>query len=418
MLTVNWLNSRLNKPREKEDTKAHKYGLSARVRETGSISFIFRFQWEGKRNKITIGSYPKIKLLEAAAIVDNYNLLLAQNKNPKREVKLARIKVNNEHTVQSLAMKWWDFHYDNHPNKALNKGTPHNVNRSLEIHIFPVFGDFPWEGIDRAEWADLFMKIKKRSPSIASRLVTTIKQIASYAIENGITKHHPLLEYSAKNSLGITKRKGNRILSDDEIIKISEVLIYSRMKESNKIFFKLMFIYGCRTQELRLCQPQHLDFKNKLWTVPNELNKPKDKKDLGQTKAIKRPLFDETIELFEKAIKLNPKSAWVFPKIIRATGDDPVSDTAMLDIPQRLRLKVIDKYPDTVMPNWTKHDIRRTVRTRMSNIVARDVAESMLGHVLGGTEDHYNHNDFLEEKLVGYKTWYEILDILWGKNDI
>jgi hypothetical protein len=52
----------------------------------------------------------------------------------------------------------------------------------------------------------------KRSPSIAARFVTTIKQVASYAIENGITKHYPLLECSAKNSLGITKRKGNRIL--------------------------------------------------------------------------------------------------------------------------------------------------------------------------------------------------------------
>jgi hypothetical protein len=63
----------------------------------------------------------------------------------------------------------------------------------------------------------------KRSPSIAARFVTTIKQVASYAIENGITKHYPLLECSAKNSLGITKRKGNRILSGDEIIKIIEI---------------------------------------------------------------------------------------------------------------------------------------------------------------------------------------------------
>ena len=417
MLSVKWLDSRLNKAQEKETVKAHKYGLYARVRKTGSISFIFRFQWEGKRDKITVGSYPKIKLSEATQIAEKNNILLAQNKHPKREAKLARVKINNEHTVQSLALKWWDFHYDKHPDKNKGEGTPHNVNRSLEIHVFPVLGNLPWEGLDRAEWADLFMNIKKRSPSIAARLVTTIKQVASYALENGITKHHPLLEYSAKNSLGIVKGRGNRVLDNEEIFRIDEAIRNSQMKESNKILFKLMFIYGCRTQELRLCQPKHLDFKNNLWVIPKELNKPKDKKDTRLTKPVKRPLFDETIELFKRAIKLNPTSAWVFPKERRTDEDGPVSATAMLDIPKNLRIKIMDNYPGYLMTNWTKHDVRRTVRTRMSNIVSRDVAEAMLGHVLGGTEDNYNHNDFIEEKLEGYKKWYAILEGIWGRDD-
>mgnify|MGYP000031648499 CR=1 FL=1 len=417
MLTVKWLQSRLNKPQEKEILKAHQHGLYARVRKTGSISFVYRFQWEGTRDRVTIGSFPKIKLSDATEIAQNYNVLLAQNKNPKREAKVARAKITNEHSVQSLALKWWGFHYDDHPDKGLKKGTPHNVMRSLELHVFPILGNLPWEGLDRAEWAELFADIKKRTPSIAERLVTTIKQIASYALENGVTKHHPLLEYSAKNSLGITKGKGERVLSDDEITKINEAIRYSRMKESNKILFKLLLIYGCRTQELRLCQPQHLDFKNELWTVPRELNKPKEKNNARSRKHIKRPLFDETIELFKRAIQLNPKSAWIFPKERRTKIDEPVSDTAMLDIPDRLRLSIIDKYPDCKMTKWSKHDIRRTVRTRMSNLVSRDVAELMLGHVLGGTEDNYNHNDFIEEKLIGYKKWYAILEGLWGRDD-
>lgn len=417
MLTVKWLQSRLSKPQEKEIVKAHQHGLYARVRKTGSISFIFRFQWEGKRDRKTIGSFPKISLSDATEIVKKYNVQIANNKNPKREDKIARAKISNEHSVKSLALKWWDFHYDNHPDKSLNKRTPHNVKRSLEIHVFPSMGNLPWEGLDRAEWADLFGEIKKRSPSIATRLVTTVKQIASYAVENGITKHHPLLEYSAKNSLGIKKTKGVRVLNDDEITKINEAITYSRMKESNKIMFKLLFIYGCRTQELRLCQPEHLDFKNEIWTVPKELNKPKDKKDVSSSKSIKRPLFAETIVLFERAMQLNPKSAWVFPKERRTEVDEPVSESAMLDIPNRLRMNIIDKYDGYMMPSWSKHDIRRTVRTRMSNIVSRDVAELMLGHVLGGTEDNYNHNDFIEEKLIGYKKWYTILENLWGIED-
>jgi integrase len=417
MITVKWLEGKLNKPQEKEIVKAHKYGLYARVRKTGSISFIYRFMWEGKREKQTIGSFPKIKLADAVAIAENHNLQVAKNKHPAREAKINRAKINNEHSVKSLAQKWLGFHFDDHPDKAKSKGTPHNVLRSLEIHVFPVVGHVPWEGLDRAEWSDLFIKIKKRAPSISSRLVTTIKQIASFALQNGITKHHPLLEYSAKNSLGIAKGRGHRVFSDDEIFKINETMNISQMKESNKILFKLMFIYGCRTQELRLCEPKHLNFEKNVWIVPRELNKPKDKKNISLTKPIVRPLFEETVALFKQAILLNPNSAWVFPKERRTTIDEPVSATAMLDIPKNIRLKILDKYPSYTMEKWTKHDVRRTLRTRMANIVPRDVAESMLGHVLGGTEDHYNHNDFFDEKLIGYKKWYAILEDIWGKDD-
>jgi integrase len=123
------------------------------------------------------------------------------------------------------------------------------------------------------------------------------------------------------------------------------------------------------------------------------------------------------VALFKQAILLNPNSAWVFPKERRTTIDEPVSATAMLDIPKNIRLKILDKYPSYTMEKWTKHDVRRTLRTRMANIVPRDVSESMLGHVLGGTEDHYNHNDFFDEKLIGYKKWYAILEDIWGKDD-
>jgi integrase len=418
MLTVKWLEARANKPQEKEITKAHRDGLHARVRKTGAITFIFRYTWEGKREKINIGRFPTITLGEAVKVAKKYQADLANDKHPGRESKIARVKIAREHTVKSLAMKWWEEQYQDHPDfNDHTRGTPNNVKRSLEIHIFPRFEKMPWEGLDRVEWAELFRDIKKRSPSIAARLVGILKQISNYAFEAGITKHMPLLEYSAKNSLGISKKKTKRQFDDVEIYRIYEAFEYSRMKESNKIVLKLMFIYGCRTIELRLCEPKHLDIKNGVWTVPKELNKPSDKRKPEETKPIKRPLFTETILLFERAMQLSRGSKWVFPKTRDTKKDEPVGPGMMLDIPHLMRVKILDKYPGYDMASWSKHDIRRTVRTRMAKIVSRDCAESMLGHVLGGTEDVYNHNDFLEAKLIGYQKWYQVLDSIWNKRD-
>src|SRR5262249_16457396 len=51
------------------------------------------------------------------------------------------------------------------------------------------------------------------------------------------------------------------------------------------------------------------------------------------------------------------------------------------------------------LPHWQLHDLRRTGRSLMSRAGVRpDVAERVLGHVMGGVEGIYNRHTYLEEK--------------------
>jgi hypothetical protein len=56
------------------------------------------------------------------------------------------------------------------------------------------------------------------------------------------------------------------------------------------------------------------------------------------------------------------------------------------------------------------HDIRRTVRTRLSELKVRDdVAEAVLAHVQGGIKGVCNRNQFLPEKTKALKLWHKKL---------
>jgi integrase len=61
---------------------------------------------------------------------------------------------------------------------------------------------------------------------------------------------------------------------------------------------------------------------------------------------------------------------------------------------------------------WTIHDLRRTARTQMSGLknaaghrVGADIAERVLGHVIGGVRGIYDRYDYLDEKREALELW-------------
>ena len=58
------------------------------------------------------------------------------------------------------------------------------------------------------------------------------------------------------------------------------------------------------------------------------------------------------------------------------------------------------------LPHFTPHDLRRTVRSRLSDIgVAPHVAEKILAHKLGGVLQVYDRADYLPERAAAMAAW-------------
>jgi hypothetical protein len=63
--------------------------------------------------------------------------------------------------------------------------------------------------------------------------------------------------------------------------------------------------------------------------------------------------------------------------------------------------------PDKVqLPDWTNHDIRRTVRSNLSRLkVSEEAREAVMAHVRPGIKGTYDLHDYLDEKREALELW-------------
>lgn len=84
------LRSMLGKEYEKVQVKTDRDGLSARVSCKGKITFQYRYRWNGKGERVDIGTYPATSLKEARDEVIRLRGELEQNRNPRIVKRKAR----------------------------------------------------------------------------------------------------------------------------------------------------------------------------------------------------------------------------------------------------------------------------------------------------------------------------------------
>lgn len=424
-VSTSWLSKRANKPQEKDVTKAHANGLYVRVRKTGAISFIFRYRFNGERDTITFGSYPKMSLADAVAETEKCNSYVSQLKNPKTERKHEVVRYTERLTVEQVFNDWWKNRYKDHPLFTSEiRGTPFQTKRSFQLHVFPHCGNSSWDEVSLEYWASLLRDIKDRSPHIALRLVTHIKSVGKYSVSHGKVSNNPLKDFSGITDLSIRKKKGKRVLSYEEIEIVYDTLLKTRSDERTKIVFQLLIIYGCRSKELRLAEKSHFDFDRMLWTVPPELAKPQDLTDIEETaNEIVRPILPETLPLFDRLFMLSNSDKYVFGNTRRSQKQgEPLTESAWLDVPGRINMHIAKNNNGQTLPTWSKHDLRRTMRTHVTGQkdegglgVEPWLAEKMIGHKLSGIFETYDKGQYLPEKLRAYKLWYKVLDSIWNK---
>ena len=61
---------------------------------------------------------------------------------------------------------------------------------------------------------------------------------------------------------------------------------------------------------------------------------------------------------------------------------------------------------DARLPDWVNHDIRRTVRTKLSALrIPEEVREAVLAHARPGVKGRYDFHQYLDEKRDALTQW-------------
>ena len=238
--------------------------------------------------------------------------------------------------------------------------------------------------------------VKRRTPSIAERILVNAKQMYRWGYQRGIMSNMPIQHIYARSDLQIKKNSVKRVLSDEEIRLVWDALDNSRMTRKNALFVKLCLMYGCRNGEMRLSNIEHWDAGAGKWTVPAENHKTGAKSG----KPIIRPFFGKAIELVNEAASLSMQGN-KGPLFYNANDTTRMSNKSPLQLPYNI-MQWVKRHHGVDMEHWSMHDLRRTMRTRIASFTPPHIAEMMIGHVMPGGWKVYDHHDYLEEQAESY----------------
>jgi len=167
-------------------------------------------------------------------------------------------------------------------------------------------------------------------------------------------------------------------------------------------FIKMLILTGARRSKVSEMTWGEVDLKNRVWVIPEE-----------RAKAHSVPLSDAAIALLEARPRIKGQNL-----VFTTDGNSLISGFSRMK--QRVDKLMKESAGDTNMPDWTVHDIRRTVAAGLQRLGVRlEVIERVLNHLSGsfaGIAGVYQVYDFHAEKRAALESWGRfVTDLIEGK---
>ncbi|MFT6905867.1 MAG: integrase [Oleiphilaceae bacterium] len=360
-------------------------GLTARITKNAVISFNFRFQWLGKPQRMKIGRYPEVKLSEAREQVTTLRRAVFDGNDPRHLVG-----GSSEHALLgNIANEFLTLRVD----KELSEKSRALYHSTVNKYVTP-YATINVERYSYTDWIRFFDRINHdTSPENAGNVLRRFKTFIRWAKSRGRITQSQLLDIPTL-AIGNHQRRRERTLEWYEVAKLWREIEMSRAALSCRVCTQLLILTGARNSEIREARVDEFDLERGVWILPAERSKTK--------KAIRRALSTKVIELI-RSLNLPYGSEREF-LIPGQSARKPLTSHAQNRFVQRLNERM-------KLERFVPHDFRRTIVTRLSeNGIMPHVTEKMLGHELGGIMAIYNKHDWLDEQLVGYDLYWELLE--------
>jgi integrase len=238
--------------------------------------------------------------------------------------------------------------------------------------------------------------VDRDAPYQAHNLFGHIRTLFGWAIGCGIygLEHSPCDRLKPKNLIGAREPR-QRVLDDAELRAFWRAT--DRMGYPFGSMFRTLVLTGQRKSEVSDARWREFDLDVGVWTVPPERFKS------NATHLV--PLAGDVVALL-RGLPRFKRGEYLFSTTFGAKPVDGFSRAkARLD---RLMLEELRAlHGDAAeLPPFVVHDLRRSVRTRLSSLRVPDtVAEMIIGHGRKGIQRVYDQHKFIEEMREALAAW-------------
>ena len=372
-------------------------GLYLRVSQSGTKSWVFRFQLDGKRRDMGLGPYPDISLAEARGRATEHRKLRHDGIDPlqarEAQRRAQRLTVARGRTFREVAEEFIGR------NEVGWRNAKHRQQwrNTLATYVYPMLGELPVAAIDTGLVVQVLDAIWTEKPETASRVRGRIEAVLDAATVRGFRQGpNPAqwkgnLAHILPASARVRKVAHHAALPFDEMPAFLSAL-QARSGVAARALEFAIFTAG-RTAEVLGATWGEIDTNAKVWTIPAERMK------AGREHRV--PLSGPALALLEKLRPLALKrdgepdpAAPVFPGPRRAL---PMSSMTMLMLLRRMKRNDV-----------TAHGFRSTFSDWAAERTAypREVVEMALAHAVENkVEAAYRRGNLFEKRCKLMEAW-------------
>jgi integrase len=331
--------------RAKEGWHVDGDGLMLVVRASGKKSWLLRYQMNGVRRDMGLGSYPEIGLKEARQKTREAHRQIEAGFDPivaRQAAQKAAKPVPTFGEIAALVIA-------DAQAKTANQKVKYQWQRHLGQPYSGPLLDRPVNEITTLDVAGVLRPIWSTKPEVARKTYPAIRRVFDRARvmlrdEHGVTMNRNPADWSDLKALGFEaprqlSRGRHPSLPYDQLPEFMEELRNRKSVAASALEY--LILTNVRTDAVLKAKWDQVDLGVAIWTVP--LSSLKDREH--RTEPFRVPLSQRAVEIVREMEKLR-RSGFVFPS---ASSSRPLSNMAMLTLLKRMNSGV---------RNWLDRDGR------------------------------------------------------------
>lgn len=365
-------------------------GLRLIVGRGGSKSWIFRYQLNGRRRQMGLGSFPVISLKAARDAAAVCRVQVSQKVDPidaRRDVEVAEQQAAAQ---TPTFLECAEDYILEHRAGWKNGKHADQWASTMRAYVYPQIGNRPVDEVDTAAVRAILKPIWRTKPETASRVRGRIELILDAAKANDHrTGENPARWRGHLDKLLPARSKVRKVVNQPAMPREDVAAFMTALgtcKGGGARALQFTILTACRTGEVLNATWTEIDLADRVWTIPAQRMK--------GNRVHRVPLTDAMLAVLQA--QQGHDCQWVFPG--RKFGR-PLCNMTMLKVMR-----------DMGLGHFVPHGFRSTFRDWAAECTnfPRDVCEMALAHAIeNSVEAAYRRGDLFEKRRALMDAWSE-----------
>jgi integrase len=377
-------------------------GFGVRVTDGGVKTYIMQARYPGSSNpaRRELGRTDVLDLKDARSKAGDWHKLIKQGLDPALVEQRKR-----EEAVKAQANTFAAIFEDYKVRKLETMRSGQRIIARFNTHFIPKLGSMPITEITDIVVLSKIVHPRMKTKGMARQLLNDLRTFFFWMVDQRVygMKASELAPIRVAALLGKV-RKRNRTLGDTELRALW--IAANRMPYPVGPLYRMLMQNPLRLREASKTSRSEWDMRSKCWMIPGERMKGK----LDHAVPITKEMADIYAYMPNRGDYLFSYDGGEKPMEAGNGTAKKLIDAEMLKALREIAVENGEDPEMVQMKPWTNHDIRRTIRSRLSGLkgVPHEAKEALLAHVKGGVEAVYDVHEpmkYFDEKREALEAW-------------